>query len=139
MTPGAATFVDTSAVYAVLDRDDAFHAHAADALRRLHDEGTALVTHNYVLLESVNLIHRRLGPRAARAFHQDIAPLMDVVWVDDRLHLVAMIALLATGRRDLSLVDCVSFETMRARGLQQAFAFDRRFVEQGFAIMPGPT
>jgi predicted nucleic acid-binding protein len=36
-------------------------------------------------------------------------------------------------RRDLSLVDCVSFEVMRRNGITRAFAVDRHFQELGFS------
>jgi len=44
-------------------------------------------------------------------------------------------ALLTAGRRQLSLVDCVSFLTMRRLNLKMAFAFDRHFTEQGFEVL----
>ena len=34
-----------------------------------------------------------------------------------------------------SLVDGVSFEVMRERGIERAFAFDRDFVHAGFAVL----
>ncbi len=46
-----------------------------------------------------------------------------------------MSALLTAGRRDLSLVDCVSFDSMRRQGVPDAFAFDQDFVEQGFRLL----
>ncbi|MDP2857839.1 MAG: VapC toxin family PIN domain ribonuclease, partial [Bacillota bacterium] len=45
-------------------------------------------------------------------------------------------ALLTAGRRNLSLVDCVSFDVMRRLGMEKAFAFDAHFAEQGFQCMP---
>jgi predicted nucleic acid-binding protein len=47
----------------------------------------------------------------------------------------AISALLAAGRRKLSLVDCTSFEIMRSLGIKTVFAFDSHFVEQGFKII----
>ena|GEM_PF-3548981 len=46
-------------------------------------------------------------------------------------------ALLTSGREQLSLVDCVSFELMRQLGIRTAFTFDRHFEEQGFTCLPG--
>jgi predicted nucleic acid-binding protein len=63
-------------------------------------------------------------------------PLLQIVWVDAELHARGTAALLAAGRRRLSLVDCVSFEVMRSAGIDTAFAIDRHFVEQGFARIP---
>jgi predicted nucleic acid-binding protein len=48
---------------------------------------------------------------------------MEIVWVDEATHSLAMTALLAAQRRKLSLVDCVSFAVIRAKGSQVAFAF----------------
>jgi uncharacterized protein len=36
----------------------------------------------------------------------------------------------------LSLVDCISFQTMRVYGAQTAFCFDPHFREQGFDTIP---
>jgi hypothetical protein len=51
-------FVDTSALYALLDEADAHHVEASDALRRL--VGTELVTHAFVVVEACALVGRRL-------------------------------------------------------------------------------
>jgi predicted nucleic acid-binding protein len=45
-------------------------------------------------------------------------------------------ASLAAPRRRVSLVDWASFELMRRRGIERAFAFDRDFSTQGFEIVP---
>jgi predicted nucleic acid-binding protein len=101
-----------------------------------HD--AALLTQSYVLVELVALAHRRLGAPAVRLLNDDVLPIVTVVWVDERLHNLGMTALLAAGHRDVSLVDWVSFEVMRQRGVQQALAFDSHFREQGFTLVPGP-
>lgn len=131
-----ATFADTSALYAVLDRDDAFHAEAAAGWRDLLEADRPLITHSYVLTEVVALAQRRLGPVAVRVVHDDVVPVLAVVWVDERLHSTGMTALLAAARADVSLADWISFEVMRARGISHAFAFDRHFEQQGFTLIP---
>jgi uncharacterized protein len=79
-------FIDTSAFYAILDRDDANHASAGDTwLRLLRDEHTLLTT-NYVLLETCALLQNRLGIPALRAFHQDVVPLLQIDWVSEERH-----------------------------------------------------
>lgn len=52
------------------------------------------------------------------------------------LHEKGIGAVLAAHRKDLSLVDCVSFEVMRQRGIRKAFAFDSHFQEQVFDVIP---
>jgi len=63
-------------------------------------------------------------------------PLLQIDWITEERHRAGMDAALAAGRRKLSLVDCVSFETMRSRGIRIAFGFDSHFREQGFATKP---
>jgi predicted nucleic acid-binding protein len=127
-----ATFVDTSALYAVLDRDDANHTAAATAWKRLLTSNEALVVTNYVLVEACALIQHRLGLDALRAFATDVVPVLDVHWLSPEEHSAALQAVLTANRRRLSLVDCASFACLRTRGLDRAFAFDAHFEEQGF-------
>ncbi len=128
-------FVDTSALFALLDREDENHPRATGVFPGLlRDED--LVTHNYVLLESTALVHRRLGPLAVRALLEELVPVLRVVWVDEELHRAGASAFLAAVRRHVSFVDWVSFEVMRRWRLERAFAFDEDFAEQGFRTIP---
>lgn len=129
-------FVDTSAMLAVLDAGDTAHHKAAAEWARLVGESTPLMTTSYVLVELFALAQARLGLGAVRDIETAVVPLLRVVWVDEPLHARGMAAMLASGRRRLSLVDCVSFEVMRSAGIDTAFAIDRHFVEQGFARIP---
>ena len=128
-------FVDTSALYALLDRDTAEHDRAAAAFDRLL-ETEPLVTHNYAVVEAETLVRGRLGMAAVRDLLDRLLAPVDVHWVDPDVHAAAAAALLAAGRRDLSLVDCVSFEVMRRLALSTAFAFDRDFERAGFRTLP---
>jgi len=56
--------------------------------------------------------------------------------VDELGHENGVGAFLSAGRRDLSLVDCVSFQAMRELGIRTAFTLDAQFGEQGFACGP---
>ena len=125
-------FVDTSALFALLDADDQHHSHARSAWTRLIEDEERLTTSNYVLVETYALVRSRLGVAALRALVEDLVPILDVLWLDTDLHEHASAALLAAGRRRLSLVDCTSFVLMRHHGFQRVFAYDRHFTDQGF-------
>ena len=132
----ATCLIDTSALYAVLDADDRRHPTAAVGWERLLDGivsgGDEAVTHSGVVVECAALVQHRLGMQAASALHRQLLPLVRVVWVDEALHDRAVAALLAAGRREVSLVDWTSFELIRTYALETAFAFDAHFWEQGF-------
>ena len=125
-------FVDTSAFYAVLDRDDANHAEAKNIWTKLIREATTFLTNNYVLVETTALLQHRLSVVAVRIFQEDVVPLLQVDWITEDRHRGGMEAVLAAGRKKLSLVDCVSFQTMRENGVRSAFCFDAHFREHGF-------
>ena len=129
-------FLDTSGLYAVFDRDDANHPRAKEAWVALLEENAVLLTNNYVLLETAALLQHRLGMAAVRSLHEDVTPLLQIDWITEEQHRAGLEAVLAAGRKRLSLVDCVSFQTMRARGIRTAFCFDAHFREQGFTIKP---
>lgn len=98
----------------------------------------ALVTHGYAVVETTALVQRRLGMGAVRSLADDVLPALELVFVDESLHRSAVAGLLASGVRDVSLVDWTSFELMRRRGIAEAFAFDDDFARQGFALLPSP-
>ncbi len=64
---------------------------------------------------------------AVTEFYETLLPLINIEWVDENTHKSATNALLTASRRELSLVDCVSFEMMRNLGIETAFAFDPHF------------
>jgi uncharacterized protein len=68
---------DTGFFYALLDRDDAWHARCRDAAAAL-EEG--LVTTWPVLTEAVHLVSRSLGVEPAAALMEEVADGEVVVW-----------------------------------------------------------
>ena len=130
------TFVDTSALIALLDRGEARHADCARAWKKLLTDDSALVTTSYVVVETCAVAQQRLGMDAVRALTTDFLPLLSVDWVDESLHSAGHAAMLTANQRDLSLVDCVSFEVMRRRHIARVLALDADFDRQGFSVVP---
>ncbi|MEW6363858.1 MAG: PIN domain-containing protein [Acidobacteriota bacterium] len=125
-------FADTSGLYAVLDRDDRFHDDAVEVWRGVVKGGRKMLTSSYVLVECSALVQRRLGMDALRDLLSVMTRVVKVRPVSARTHQVAVRLLLQENRRDLSLVDCVSFGVMHDLGLRHAFAFDPHFERFGF-------
>jgi predicted nucleic acid-binding protein len=95
-----------------------------------------LLCNNYVVIETYALVQARLGMDAVRALTTELMPALRILWVDAELHSAALTALITAVRRQLSLVDCTSFETMRRLNVRRAFTFDDHFAEQGFEVVP---
>ena len=128
-------FVDTSALYALMDRDDLNH----DAARRFWaelDPNDPLITHNYVLVETSELVQRRLGFEALQTLVDVLMLPITTLLVERAVHDAAVSAVLTARLRQLSVVDTVSFEVMRRAGVRAAFAFDDHFARFGFEVRP---
>ena len=105
-------FADTSALYALMVRDDVNHERAKDLFKQYEEQDMRLLTSSYVLVETIALLQRRVGSLAVSDFQLKIFPLLEVVWVDEEWHGRAMQRLAREGKK-LSLVDCLSFEINR--------------------------
>jgi predicted nucleic acid-binding protein len=105
-------FCDTSALYAVGNRNDESHAIAVRVWEQL-------------------VTDRRFQPEA-------LAESVEVAFVDESLHQSGTDECLQGRKRNISLVDRVSFAFMRRHAIRTAFAFDRHFINQGFKAATTP-
>lgn len=128
-------YLDTSAFVTVLDAKDPLHEVAKQTWKELLLGDEPLVTANYVVVETLAVVQRRLGMKAMRAFHEEICPALNVQPVDEVTHSAAAKSVLHANRRDLSFVDCASFEVMRRMGIDRVFCFDPHFSEAGFQVV----
>ena len=126
-------FLDTSAIYAWADAADGNHHTAVRRLQAILESGEELLTHNYVLVESVALLQAHLGLTAATKLAKD-SKLFSIEWVDEDLHASGIRELEASKKRQISLVDHISFLVMRRRNIATAFAFDPDFASAGFRL-----
>jgi uncharacterized protein len=128
--------VDTSAYYALCDLDDQYHEPAARVVGELQRAGCGLVTTSCVVLETAQLVGRRLGLTAARRLRRMISAETTVVWVDEALHEAAWDELERVGRRGVSLVDCSLGLVAIAAGITDALAFDPHPKLWGLQLLP---
>ncbi len=129
-------FVDTSAFLAILITDDSNHQRALSCWRDLLERDEVLLTNNYVLIESIAIIQKRIGLSRARDFQEKMLPFLTIEWIEKNQHEASIRFVFAANRRQLSLVDCSSFETMRRLKIEKVFTFDAHFIEQGFEVIP---
>lgn len=127
-------YIDTSAFYAIFDEGDANHKRAKRIWTSLIEAQERLACNNYVLVETSVLLQHRFGVNAVHDL-QKIMPLLHIDWVTPEHHHVAISALFSANLRNLSLVDCSSFETIHRLGIEKVFAFDDHFRQQSFEII----
>ncbi|GAB4456659.1 MAG: PIN domain-containing protein [Anaerolineales bacterium] len=129
-------FVDTSALYALISTEDRNKTGAVATWENLLKRGDMLITNNYVLVECFSLVQSRLGIEFARLLQSNVVPFLQTEWIDEQQHSAIVQLVLSASRRQLSLVDCSAFETMRRLKIETVFTFDDLFREQGFEVIP---
>jgi uncharacterized protein len=132
-------FVDTSAWLALADSRDHDHKRATDFHRRVvRGEFGRQVTTNYVMVETLTIVRRRLGLKPAMALVEAIrsGKEVELFWVEPVHHQEAIELMSAHEDKQWSVTDCSSFVIMRSLGIRDAFTFDRDFVQAGFTGHP---
>ena len=127
--------MDTSAWYAIIDKNDRDHPTAITKMQNLD---RPLVTSNYVLNEILTLLKARLGPSVAIPFgqklwNQEVASLVRITEKDEER---AWGIFQQYEDKGFSFTDCTSFALMERLEINTAFVFDDHFVQYGkFAIL----
>ena len=127
--------VDTSALYALRSETDLFHHRASAAYERLKDEDPELWVTSYTLVETVALLHRRLGFEVVSEFSGWSHSNLQVVWIDSRAHTTAWERYMAERGRGLSFVDWTTASVSRQMDAT-VFTFDGGFANEGLPVLP---
>ena len=129
----ARVLVDTSAIFALVDRSDANHAAARAVLTALQKRRAEPLLTNFIVAEAHALLLARLGAAVARTWLLGNAWSIERATEDDEGRASAIIA--RYGDKSYSYTDAISFAVMERRGLRLAFAFDPRFRQHGFQLV----
>ncbi len=121
-------FVDSSAIVALVDEDDAAHSAAVAAYNELSQTGYRLFTTDHVIVETYDLLINGVGPIVAASWLRDHK--LPVYYTDESDLAAAQVILFA--RPDdspLSFTDALSLAVMERLGVADAFAVDPGFLE----------
>ncbi len=129
----ARVLVDTSAVYALLDRSDACHAAAKDSLERFKKVRSEPLLTNFIVAECHALALARLGASLARNWLLGNVWAIERVTDDDEAKAKEIVRKYVDKR--FSYTDATSFAVMERLGLRTAFAFDPHFRQYGFQVI----
>ena len=129
----AQLLVDTSAVYALIDRDDTYHRKAVSLLRSLPRKGLTPLLTNFIVAESHALLLSRLGAEIARDWLlRQIWPVEPVTPQDEAK---AREIIQRYTDKSFSYTDATSFAVMERLGIKEAFAFDPHFRQYGLKLL----
>ncbi len=138
-----ALFYDTWGFVALANTTDPAHSACCEADEAAERLGFVAVTSDYVLDETLTLLHVSAGPKVALAFAdltlervagEDLL-LLDVT-PGRRGRALETFRKLAPDTPRLSFTDCTSFALMEELGIEVAFSVDRHFHRAGDGIRP---
>ncbi len=129
-------FVDTGALLALLDRADPRHPAVRSAFASLSDAD--LLTHGYVVAESLAVVRRRFGVDGAIALLDDVLPIVQIVPVEPELHSRVLAAYRASLPTGISFVDRISFAVIERDRIDAVLATDADFRTLGVPLIPAP-
>ena len=130
-------FVDTSGLYALVDRLDAWHGRARQVVERhLRGAGRLVVTDS-IVSETVTLARARSGHHVATRVLDLVEQSVGIrlEWIGPERFDATKAFFRKYQDHGYSFVDCSSFVLMRELKLRQALTSDRHFVEAGFRAL----
>jgi predicted nucleic acid-binding protein len=136
---GREVFADTSALYALVDKNDANHAIAREAVTRLLRAGRRIVATDYIITETINLANARggvvVGVRMLDLVEQSAGIRLE--WIGTDRFDATKTFFRKHPDHGYSFTDCTSFVVMRELRLADDLTTDRHFVEAGFrSLLP---
>lgn len=126
-------FMDSSALYALADKDDSNNPAAHLIKERLIRERLRVITINILVIECHALILSRPGHQKARDWLVNLPLPVIRITEDDEKRGKAIIQ--QYHDKDFSLADAISFAIMERLGLRHAFTFDDHFRRYGFTVL----
>jgi len=128
--------VDTSALYALIDRSDDHHAKAVQLLQSLTQRATELIVPNFILAETHTIINRRIGPREALLFLNKT--LLDYhierVTLEDESRAIVLLQGISSSK-NYSYFDAVAAALAQRLAIADVFSFDRHFQRLGLRLV----
>jgi predicted nucleic acid-binding protein len=134
----AQIIVDTSALYALLDRRDPHHQAAARFLRQQKTPGGLLLS-NHVIDESMTLVKARLGVHVALQLGMRVrsSQLFETVIFGAGEEAATWRLFTRYTDKAWSYTDCACLALAQQRQIDQAFTFDHHFGQMGLRMAPG--
>lgn len=130
-------FVDTSFVIALVSTRDNYHDVANALSERIERDAIELVTTDAIILEIgaalSKVAYRSAGIELIDSLRHD--PHVEIVHLEAHLLDRAVGSFALHRDKEWSLADCVSFEVMRDRGMNEALSTDVHFEQAGFAAL----
>jgi predicted nucleic acid-binding protein len=130
-------FVDTSGLYALVEKKDPHHVAAREVVAKLVRAGKTLIVTDYVVAETVNLANARSGTHVAVRVMDllEQSAGIRIEWVGPARFETTKAFFRKHSDHRYSFTDCSSFVVMRDLHLSSALTTDGHFIEAGYEAL----
>jgi len=131
-------FVDTSAWFAGIAKNDQYNEPAMKCRNLLLKGKTRFITSNLIIHETTMLLERKVSKKESIRFLKAIFkdPIVEIIHADEDVEQEAYELYQKYKDQDFSIVDCISFMIMRKYQIYRCFTFDKHFSTMGFNVEP---
>lgn len=131
------TIIDTSALYAAIDKNDPNHFRAARFLKSYSQNGVFILS-NHVFDETMTLVKMRLGMSVALQLGLRLRNSRHIerIIFGQREEIATWHIFSRYADKGWSYTDCASLALARQLGIDSAFAFDHHFRQMGLQVLP---
>jgi uncharacterized protein len=131
-------FVDTSAWFAGIAKNDQFNERAMKCHNQLLKGNTHFTTSNSIIHETTMLLERKVSKKEAIRFSILVFkdPDIEIIHADEEIEREAYNLYQKYKDQDFSIIDCISFVIMQKYQISRCFTFDHHFSSMGFSAEP---
>lgn len=124
-------FVDTSALYAWVNKDDEFHQKVVKFIKITP---YLLVTTNLIFAETISLITKRVGKETAIKFGERLknTEKISIMYLSEEYEEKAWKLFSEDKKIGFDYIDATCFIFMQETGIETALSFDKHFRQLGF-------
>lgn len=129
-------FLDTSALVAFFDKNDANYERSRSFFRSLPKERIRVVITDYVLDECITMVLSRAGHGVAVKAGEFLlsSRIVELIWLDETVKIESWEYFRKHDDKVFSFTDCTSFVLMKKMKLKKYFGFDDDFKQAGFML-----
>jgi predicted nucleic acid-binding protein len=120
--------IDSDAFVGLLYEKDAHHQKAVALFSQLENKKIALVSTNYIILETATVLSHRQGQSVARMFLKFVQQI-PIIHIGEALHKQSLDLFRRQIRRGTSVVDCSNVVLMKHYGIPKIFSFDKVYAK----------
>lgn len=124
--------IDTSAMYALLDKSDSFHEQAKELFSKLSKDNLDISITNFIVAECHAIICTRFGHELARKWLQNLYWPVERVSEEDEKKAKEII--ISYTDKSFSYTDATTFAVMERLGITKVLTFDQHFNQYGLTV-----